>query len=194
MSTPTSTPIWRTGQSLYLRPIEEGDLPHFQRWINDPANSYFLHVTQPMGLVAEQTWYQQVTSGNPDKITVAICLHDGTLIGNTGMTIDPTSRSAVTGTLIGPAAYQGQGYGTDAKMLMLEYAFNWRDVRKVTSKVLANNQRSQRYATRCGYRLMARIEQEHFRHGAWIDELQFVVFAHEWYPLWEHYKRQRHQP
>ena len=181
--------IWRRGRYVYLRPIMEADVPHFQRWVNDEANSRFISIAHPIGMVAEEKWYEQVASGDPDHFTVAICLSDGTLIGNTGIQIDVRKQCAVTGTLIGPDEYKGKGYATDAKMLMLDYAFNWRGLRKVTSKILAINDRSQKYAARCGYRLMARVEQEHFRDGRWIDELQFVIFAAEWRTLWEMYRR-----
>lgn len=74
-------------------------------------------------------------------------------------------------------------------MLLLDYAFNWRGLRKVHSNVLATNGRSARYAKKCGYRLMATIEQEHFRCGRWLDEILFVVFCDEWLPLWEAFKK-----
>jgi hypothetical protein len=36
---------------------------------------------------------------------------------------------------------------------------------------------------------MATIEQEHFREGKWIDEVQYVVFREDWLLLWEKYKQ-----
>lgn len=181
--------IWRRGTYIYLRPITKSDLPLNQQWINDPENTRFLKIGQPMGMVAEEKWYERAASGEQNHCSVAICLNDGTLIGNTSIQIDPRNQSAFTGTLIGPNEHKGKGYATEAKMLMLDYTFNWRALRKVTSSILAINDRSQKYAARCGYRFMARIEQEHFRDGTWIDELQFVVFAEEWQPLWEQYRR-----
>ena len=190
MTTPDqSSIVWNHGKLVILRPVTTTDLPWFQTWINDPANRRYLNVTQPMGEVGENTWGERAMSGDPNHIALAICLPDGSLIGNIGMAIDPSHQSAVTGTLIGPHDQKGNGYATDAKMLLLDYAFNWRNVRKVTSKILAINEHSQRYAARCGYRKMACIEQEHFRDGQWIDELQFVVFADEWRPLWEVYRQ-----
>jgi RimJ/RimL family protein N-acetyltransferase len=74
-------------------------------------------------------------------------------------------------------------------MLLLDYAFNWLGLRKVTSTILSLNGASQKYAAKCGYRHMATIEQEHFREGKWIDEVQYVVFREDWLPLWEKYKQ-----
>ena len=185
--TDASTPIWRTGKKVLLRPFEERDIDLFRNWINDPENNRYLGMTEPVSLQQQTAWYESTQQHNPDHIHVAICTLEGTLIGNMGLRIDRTKQSATTGTLIGSRDHQGQGYGTDAKMLLLEYAFNWIGLRKVTSQILDYNRRSKRYAEKCGYRHMATIEQEHFRNGAWIDEQLYVVFRDEWLPLWDVY-------
>lgn len=187
MSNQLPETVWRSGIHIYLRPIMETDIPQFQYWVNDVVNARFINITQPMGILAEQEWYKRTADGDSNKISAAVCLQNGTLIGTIGMTINTDNQSAVTGTLIGPHQCKGKGYATEAKMLILDYAFNWRGLRKVTSKILALNDRSQKYAARCGYRWMATIEQEHFRDGKWVDELLYVVFADEWRPLWEQY-------
>lgn len=181
--------VWRTGKTVILRPPVEADLPFFQQWINDPENNCYLMRTGPTSEAEQQKWYTTVTSGDCDRIVLSVCLLDGTLIGNTALNINTHNQSGVTGTLIGSKLHQGQGHGTDAKMLVLEYAFNWLGLRKVTSKILDFNDRSKRYAEKCGYRFMARIEQECFRNGRWVDEVQYVVFREAWLPLWEQYQK-----
>ena len=186
--TTTNDIIWRKGKLVILRPFTERDLPLFQKWINDPDTNMFLSTTWPQSYEAEKAWYEEVVKSNPDKLCLAICTHDGNLIGNISLNVDPRKRSAETGTVIGEEAYRGHGYGTDAKMLLLDYAFNWLDLRKVTSRIFSFNSRSQNYAKRCGYRHMATIEKEHFRHGEWRDEEIYVVFKEEWLPFWEEYQ------
>lgn len=188
MNTQTNTPIvWRKGKKTILRPLIETDLQQFQTWINDPVNTQYLLLHWPIHEVGQRHWFQTVQASDPDNITIAVCTHDGTLIGNMSLKINPRAQTATTGSLIGDAQYRNQGYGTDAKMLLLEYAFNWRNLRKVTSNIIAFNDRSQKYAQNCGYRHMATIEQEYFRHGKWYDEYRFVVFRDEWLPFWERY-------
>jgi len=187
----TTPVIWRTGKKVTLRPHREEDLTVYQRWINDPAINQYLMVTWPMHKLGQREWLEKVSGNDPDNIRVAIWSQEDSprLIGNTELCLDMSKQSAVTGTLIGFTADHGKGYATEAKMLLLDYAFNWRGMRKVTSPILAANGASQRYAQKCGYRHMATIEQEHFRDGKWIDEVQYVVFRNEWLPLWEKYKK-----
>lgn len=183
-------PIWRKGKQVLLCPHQREDIPRYQHWINDPENNQYLLVNWPMHEAGQNEWFERVSKSDPDHIGVAIRTLDGTLIGNMSMTIYLRKQCASTATLIGSKEHQGQGYGTDAKMLMLDYAFNWRGLRKVTSPIIAFNGRSQSYAKRCGYRHMATIEAEHFRNGVWHNEEHYVVFRNEWLPLWEQYQKE----
>jgi RimJ/RimL family protein N-acetyltransferase len=179
--------IWRKGKQVILRPLQKDDLPSLQRWINDPINNAYLSVNCPLHKKGELDWLEQVTKFDPDHIVVAICTHKGELIGNISLNVDIRKQSAVTGTIIGSHHHKGKGYGTDAKMLILDYAFNWLGLRKVTSSIFCFNGASQDYAKKCGYRHMATIEQEHFRQGKWRDEELYVVFHEEWLSYWEVY-------
>ena len=187
----TTPIIWRTGNKVTLCPHREVDLLAYQRWINNPEITKHLAVTWPMQEKAQRVWLEQASTNCSDDLSLAIWTIEETprLIGNTAMRINPTKQSADTGTLIGYKIDHGQGFATDAKMLLLAYAFQTRAMRKVTSKILSSNGASQRYAQKCGYRHMATIEQEHFRDGQWIDEAQYVVFRDDWLPLWEKYKK-----
>jgi len=183
--------IWRTGKKVTLRPYREEDLPVYQRWINDQAIHQHLMVTWPMHMTGQRAWFEKATANDPNDLSVAIWTIEDQprLIGNTALRLNAQKQSGTTGTLIGNTSDHGKGFATDAKMLLLDYAFNWRGMRKVTSPILATNGASQRYAQKCGYRHMATIEQEHFRDGKWIDEVQYVVFRNDWLPLWEKYKQ-----
>lgn len=187
----TTPIIWRTGKKVTLRPHREEDLAMYQRWINNQDITRYLTVTWPIHKSGQKSWLEQASANSSDDLSLAIWTIEDTprLIGNTAMRIDSVKQSADTGTLIGSKADHGKGFATDAKMFLLEYAFQTRAVRKVTSKILAPNRASQRYAQKCGYRHMATIEKEHFRDGKWIDEVQYVVFRDDWLPLWEKYKK-----
>ena len=146
MTKKTQPVVWSRGLLTYLRPIEEGDLPTFNRWINDPDMEQFLLRVNPISMPGQRAWYEQVTSDDPNKHTVAICRNeDDALLGNMFLGIDREKRKGSTGTIIGEEKYRSKGYGTDAKMQMLRYAFLTRNLRKVQSDIFETNGRSQRY-------------------------------------------------
>jgi len=84
--------------------------------------------------------------------------------------------------------YWGKGYGTDAKMTLLNHAFNVLNLRKIRSEVVDYNERSLSYSLRCGYQIEGRKKAEVFRHGEYRDIVQLAVFREEWLVLWERYQ------
>jgi RimJ/RimL family protein N-acetyltransferase len=110
----------------------------------------------------------------------------GIPIGTMGIHgIDYRHGIATTGALIGEPEYWGKGYGSEAKMLLLEYAFNTLNLRKINSEVIAYNERSTQYSLKCGYKIEGRRRLEHFAKGEYWDVIQLAVFREDWQPLWE---------
>ncbi len=111
---------------------------------------------------------------------------DGKPIGTMGIhAIDYRHRIATTGALIGESGYWGKGYGSEAKMLLLEYAFNTLNLRKICSEVIAFNERSTKYSLKCGYKIEGTKKLHHYAKGQYWDVIQLAVFREDWLPLWE---------
>jgi len=103
--------------------------------------------------------------------------------------LDPSqSRVATTGAVIGEKDCWNKGYGTDAKMALLEYAFNTLNLRKIMSSVIAFNGRSKRYSEKCGYRVEGRIRAWHFKNGRYWDEMIMSVTKSQWLAAFERYR------
>lgn len=182
-------PVWRRGSKTLLCPIQESDIPFFQHMVNDAEVQKFITIDWPLTTVGQQRWFEKVSEPDPNRVAVAVRTHDGTLIGNMEMRFLEKKRSAETGSLIGRGDFRGKGYGTDAKMTLLNYAFNERAVRKVTSRIIGYNIRSRKYARKCGYRFTARIPGEYFRFGKWRSEVIYTCWREEWLPLWQQYQQ-----
>ena len=171
------------GKRLYLRPIEESDLGRCQRWINDPGVRRFLMHQRPMDLEAERAWWKNSDrSLLPRGVTLAIVLRDGDRhIGNTGLhAVDWINRSAETGTLIGEADCREKGYGSEAKELLLEYAFQTLNLHRIGSHTMAFNQRSAAYLRKTGYVEEGCWRKAIFRDGEYHDAIFFGLLREEW--------------
>jgi len=179
-------PIWRKGKKTLLCPVQESDLPHFQKMVNTAEVQKSIIVDWPVNEIGQRKWFDKINT-DPHLTTVTVRTLDGTIIGNMQMEFDEKRRIAKTGSLIGLDEHRGKGYGTDAKMTLLDYAFHWRDMRKVTSHIIGYNIRSRRYAKKCGYRFTARIPGEHFRLGKWRSEVIYTCWREEWIELWKRY-------
>ena len=167
------------GDGFYFRPLELTDAENCTRWMNDPEVTRFLKAYLPMGLGTEKEYLEKVNS-RPNDISFAIVLEDGTHIGNTALhRISWKDRVATTGTLIGEKAYWGKGWGTKAKLLLLDYAFNTLNMHKICSSVFAYNERSLKCQLRCGYVEEGRQRRQIFREGQYHDKIMLGVFKEE---------------
>ena len=184
--------VFLTGKKVILRPLEKTDAPTIHVWFNDPEIRLFMNNAFPLTLHEEEEWLSKERRNGqmPNDVVCAIETHDQKFIGTMGLhAIDWIECTAVTGTCIGEKDYWGKGYGTDAKMVFLDYAFNTLNLRKVNSHILDFNGRSQQFNKKCGYIEVGRLKAERLRSGVYCDEVILSVFKEDWKPLWEKYKK-----
>jgi RimJ/RimL family protein N-acetyltransferase len=106
---------------------------------------------------------------------------DGNLIGSMGLNwVNYWSRVAWIGAWIGEEAYWGGGHGTDGLLLIMDYAFNWLDLRRLALQTMGLNARAQRNVEHCGFQLEARQRESTFVNGQRVDALNYGVLREEW--------------
>lgn len=172
------------GPRVRLRAVEESDAETFADWINHPDMREFLLVRFPMSLRDEKEWIagHSVLKGTPRDLAFAIELvKDGRLIGATGLhMIDWIQRRAMTGMFLFPEEVRGKGYGTEAKGLLLDYAFGELGLHSIFSFTYGGNRRSQRALERQGYRRGGVQRKAYLVKGEWVDGIYFDILREEW--------------
>ncbi len=183
--------IFRAGKRLYLRPLLREDMAQMTVWINDPEVTQYLRAIYPMTPEEEVIWQESLKDKKDEEIILAIVLKEGNrFIGTMGFHgIDFRNGLATTGSVIGDKSVWGKGYGTEAKMLLLDYAFNTLNLRKICSTVYDINPRSKRCLEKCGYREEGCLKKQQYRNGTYRDEFIMAVFKEEFAPIWEEYKK-----
>jgi RimJ/RimL family protein N-acetyltransferase len=155
------------------------------QFINDPQVTVHLKTFLPIPEGGEREYVSSLSKQNSKDIILAIVVDD-TFIGTMGIHgINYRNGTATTGALIGKKEFWGKGYGSEAKMLLLEYAFNTLNLRKVYSNVFSFNERSINYSLRCGYKVEGRLKADHYAMGQYWDKVQLSVFREDFLPLWE---------
>ncbi len=177
--------IFRRGNKVILRPIIEDDITKFFIWMNDPEVTKFNSRCLPVSLKQEMEWFQK-NSDDTKKINLAIVdAETNNLIGSMGMhNINYVSRTATTGAIIGNKEYWGKGYGGEAKMLFLHFAFYELNLRKIYSEVLCFNERSINYSLKCGYVKEAILPMDIYKDGRYWDKVILAVYREQWEKLW----------
>jgi RimJ/RimL family protein N-acetyltransferase len=106
---------------------------------------------------------------------------DGTPLGDIAINWSlPHHRVGMLGAAIGEPGYWGGGYGTDALLLMLDYAFDWLDYHKLWLGTMALNARVLRQMEKVGFRQEARLRDEWYVDGRWQDGVLFGMLQTEW--------------
>jgi RimJ/RimL family protein N-acetyltransferase len=118
----------------------------------------------------------------PDTLTFAIVLRENDeLIGRNELDgMDMVHRCAETGTELFRPEHRGKGYGTEAKHLLLSYAFDVLNLHVVWSGVWEENPRSRAALLKQGYRLAGGIPWRGQHHGFPSGDWIFDYLASEW--------------
>lgn len=177
------------GLNVTLCVVSPEMAPLLTRWINDPEIRLCLSHFFPMMEEGERDWILSLKNNKGNAVFVIVV--DGKPIGMMGLhSIDHIHGTAITGAFIGEREYQDRGYGTEAKMLLLNYAFNTLNLRKISSRVYAFNTRSIRYSEKCGYEHEATLKKQIFRKGKYWDEVLLAVFRTKWQKHWKKFVKE----
>ncbi|MCX6703404.1 MAG: GNAT family protein [Candidatus Zambryskibacteria bacterium] len=183
--------VFLSGKRIYMRPVELADAPVLQRYANDPDVRRMVSNQFPHSLISEEEWIKKISKDNTKEVILAIVLKEiDQVIGVMGLhAINWKDRTATTGALIGKEEWRGKGYGTEAKMLLLNHAFNELNLRKISSAALEFNGLSLGFNAKCGYKEEGRQKKHVFVSGGYSDLVLTAVFREDFLPLWQVYKR-----
>lgn len=159
--------------------------------MNDPDVNQYLCTIHPISLEEELKWLESLHNKNGRDVVFAVVLvENDELIGGMGLhDINHLHGTATTGSYIGKAEHRGKGYGTEAKMLLLDYAFNTLNLRKICSNVYDFNGRSKRCLEKCGYHVEGVRKEQHYRNGRYCDDILLAIFKNDFIPLSEEFKK-----
>lgn len=173
-----------TGNKTNLRPVALTDVPLFTKWMNDQETTKYMLRSFPLSELDEKGWIEKASIVQPNPTNILMVIEtkdDEKTIGTMALhNINWIDRRATTGSMIGEAEYRGKGYASDAKMILLKYAFETLGLHKIVSHAFARNQKSIEYSKRCGYQVEATLKDEHFRHGEWQDVVSLACFYDGW--------------
>jgi len=172
---------------VVLRPVMKEDLPSIVRWFNDPEVIQYLGTYLPMMEADKLIWFENLHTQKLTDVVLTIVV-DGKAIGIMGLhKIRIKDGVARTSSVIGEKEYWSRRYGKEAKMLLLNYAFNTLGLRKICSVVVEFNERSLKHNLKCGFKEEGRKRKQTYACGKYWDDILLAVFREEWLPLWEEF-------
>jgi RimJ/RimL family protein N-acetyltransferase len=177
-----------TGKLVRLRAREMTDLENSIRWINDPEVTCFLggQARYPWSRAEEEDWLRgAVLQTKPPEVSLSIeTLADSRHIGGIGLhKVGAEDRKAELGIMIGEKDCWSRGYGTDAILTLLRFAFDEMNLNRVDLTVHDDNARAIACYRKCGFVEEGRLRQDRYKAGAYHDTLIMGILADEFRAL-----------
>lgn len=174
------------GKLTNLRSIEQTDQDRFFEWVNDgEVTQHLSSVRYPMSRADEQRWLDDSPrNGFFGGVRFAIETKAGEHIGSVNLhRTHVEDRKAGLGVMIGAKSHWSQGFGTDAVITLLRFAFDEMNLHRVWLQVFDDNERAIVCYRRCGFQTEVRLRQEIYRAGKYCDILTMGVLRDEFEAL-----------
>lgn len=107
-------------------------------------------------------------------------LSEDKLIGYIGLVPNWTHGDAMIGIVIGERDYWDNGYGSDVMRLILQFAFQEANLRRVTLGLYAYNLRALKSYEKVGFKLEGTIRGDSLREGQRSDSFYLGMLREEW--------------
>lgn len=160
------------GERLYLRLMEEKDVPYKVKWINDPEVRKTLNFSYPVSEIATKQWLNKVALDSSRKDFIVCLKENDTPIGYAGLlNIDVKNSKAESYMGIGEKNCWGKGYAKETRILLLDYAFKELGLNKVYSYVWIENEKMINLNKSVGFKIEGKLEQDIFSHGEYRDRI-----------------------
>ena len=176
-------PYW-TGPRLRLRPMRVDDV---DLWLaeehDDHEAVHFLNYGTPLPKSrrdADAFAERHADFGHRDeRIMWSIETHAGELVGGINLhSMDLKNGTFRAGTRV-YRGHRGNGYGLEAKLMVLRYAFFELRYQKYEVRCLATNDAMVRHVARLGATLEGRIRRHVYTRGGYVDELAYGLTRKE---------------
>lgn len=173
----------RVGPRVYLRPMQESDGQAFSHWSLREVDSSWDNGRWPAGREGLVRWFRkQQEDTPPESIEFAVCLREtDEFLGLVSvLDIDYRNGYAESASMLLDPRYREAGYGSEAKHLLFDYAFNTLGLHSLQSWVMFQNPRSAAALRKQGYTEAGRDHWISFRDGRFVSFVAFDLLAAEW--------------
>jgi RimJ/RimL family protein N-acetyltransferase len=164
-----------TGELVRLEPLTEAVLADYLAGLTDQGLTGTHASFDPAQV---EQWLRSRPEQHDRADWAVLRRRDGMFLGEAVLNDFDADNASVNYRiwLAGSQAY-GQGYGTEATRLVLDYALGSLGLHRVSLGVLDFNPRARRVYEKCGFRLEGRLREALRWEGRWHDELVMSVLS-----------------
>jgi RimJ/RimL family protein N-acetyltransferase len=171
---------------LCLRRFQPADAASLAAYRSDPEVARYQSWTAPVSLAAAASLVRQFAArdpADPGWFQYAVEVKaGGHLAGDVGVDLHENLMQACVGFTLA-AAYQGQGYATEAVRAVLRDLLGRRGLHRVSAECDARNSSSARLLERVGFQREGLRARYTWIKGEWTDDLLYGLLADRWAEL-----------
>ncbi|SDM80058.1 Protein N-acetyltransferase, RimJ/RimL family [Halogranum gelatinilyticum] len=165
-----------SSERVSLRPVERDDAEFMQRSTTDPEIRVPLGSTQPSNSHQSETFIEETLEGG-DGVSLVVETDDES-IGLVAVKSLDQARPELVYWLV--PEYHGEGYGSEAVGLFVDYLFRTHDCRGLHARVFDFNDGSQDVVRGLGFTEEGRFREARFVDGDYVDVVHFGLLRREW--------------
>lgn len=170
------------GELVRLVPIDfEKDVETIAQW--DADSNYLRHLDDmpatryPVSMVKD---WQENNLGSGSCFIIRT-REENKVIGFVDLCeYDWTARNAWVGIGIGDTEYRGKGYGTEAMMLVVDYAFRAMNLHRINLDVFGFNKRAIRSYEKCGFKYEGTQREAIYKEDQRWDMIEMGILRDDW--------------
>ncbi|WP_078382468.1 GNAT family N-acetyltransferase [Sutcliffiella halmapala] len=169
------------GESVYLRPVESEDLDLFYaKGLWEKEGRRLTGTKAVFSRIELQKWFENAST-DKSRIDLIICLQENDQpIGDIALlNINHQNRNAVVRISIFEKKYWGNGYGTEAMSLLLEFGFGIVNLHRIGLDVFSFNKRAIKSYEKLGFKQEGIIRDELFYDGEYHDSIIMGILEDE---------------
>jgi diamine N-acetyltransferase len=170
------------GDKIYLAELDRANAETIRAWLNDPeVHRYLLVGRVPLTKEEEERFYDsQSVSSDAYNFEIHVAA-DGRYIGNVGLKdVSLVHRHGEIGLVIGSKEDWGKGYGADAIVTCLRFAFFTLGLHAVRICTEERHERALELYRRLGFVETGREREWIFREGRFVDHVLFSMLDSEY--------------
>lgn len=173
------------GKKVTLRALERSDMEELRGFHNDPEIGFLLGGwSHPISSDQQLKWFDGLTFDGQHLRFAIDTPSDGFIGISTITNIDVKNRSAYHGIMIGKKNMQGHGYGRDAVMTTMKYAFEELGLHRLDGDIVEHNVPSYNlYVQKCGWKKEGVLREHAFRNNQYYDRILVGILKKEYEEL-----------
>lgn len=173
------------GSKVLLRAMELSDMEMLRETTNDPDTEKLIGGWSfPVSSFEQEKWFEKVVSDKNNLRFIIETLDTKEAIGMVNLVdIDWKNRSAFHGIRLGKNSPKGKGYGTDAVMALMNYAFNELQLVRLDGSWVEYNEASLGLYKKCGWSVEGTKKKAKFFNGKYYDMYIGGILAEDFFEV-----------